>query len=58
MRNRLFFALVLLASCKHYTGAAPEGFAAFDKDDDFRALVDRLGPPPKLVFVRLGNAAT
>ena len=38
--------------------ARAEGLALLSKDDDFRAIVDRLGPPPKLVFVRLGNATT
>jgi predicted nuclease of predicted toxin-antitoxin system len=27
------------------------------KDDDFRSLVDRFGPPPKLVLGRLGNVS-
>ncbi len=36
--NKLALVLVLLASCKHYAAAAPEGFAAFDKDADFRAV--------------------
>lgn len=35
--------------------AQTDGITILSKDDDFRALVTRLGSPPKLVFVRLGN---
>jgi len=38
--------------------ALAEDLTLLSKDDDFRALVDRIGPPPKLVFVRLGNTPT
>lgn len=38
--------------------AEAEGLALISKDDDFRGLIERLGPPPKLVFLRLGNATT
>lgn len=38
--------------------ALAEGLALLSKDDDFRVLVERAGPPPKLVLVRLPNAPT
>lgn len=38
--------------------ALAEGLSLLSKDDDFRDLVERAGPPPKLVFVKLGNVST
>lgn len=38
--------------------AAAEGFAIVTKDDDFRQRSFLRGPPPKVVWVRLGNCRT
>jgi predicted nuclease of predicted toxin-antitoxin system len=38
--------------------AAERGFVIVSKDSDFRQLAFLLGPPPKAIWVRLGNAAT
>ena len=38
--------------------AQTAGFALLSKDDDLRLLVERHGPPPKLVWLRLGNCST
>ena len=37
--------------------AATHGFTVFTKDRDHRDLTIRLGIPPKLVWVRLGNCS-
>ncbi|MBI2215693.1 MAG: DUF5615 family PIN-like protein [Candidatus Rokubacteria bacterium] len=38
--------------------AAAEGFAIVTKDDDFRQRSFLRGPPPKVVWVQLGNCRT
>lgn len=38
--------------------ARAEGLTILSKDDDFRAMIERAGPPPKLLFIRLGNVST
>ena len=38
--------------------AGEHGFVIVSKDSDFRQLAFLHGPPPKAVWVRLGNAAT
>lgn len=38
--------------------AAAEGFTIVTKDDDFRQRSFLRGPPPKVVWVRLGNCRT
>ena len=38
--------------------AAAEGVVLVTKDEDFQRLSVLLGPPPKVVWVRLGNCAT
>jgi predicted nuclease of predicted toxin-antitoxin system len=38
--------------------AAAEGFVLATKDEDFHRLSVLLGPPPKVVWIRLGNCAT
>jgi predicted nuclease of predicted toxin-antitoxin system len=38
--------------------AAADGFAIVTKDDDFRQRSFLLGPPPKVIWVRLGNCRT
>jgi len=38
--------------------ARSEGLTLLSKDDDFRNLVERVGPPPKLILIRMGNAPT
>lgn len=50
----------LLTACDDqiHARALVESLALLSKDRDFKALVDQTGPPPKLVFVRLGNAST
>ena len=34
------------------------GFVIVSKDSDFRQLAFLLGPPPKVVWLRVGNAST
>ena len=41
-----------------WSHAAAEGFAVVTKDDDFRQRSFLYGPPPKVVWVRLGNCRT
>jgi predicted nuclease of predicted toxin-antitoxin system len=36
--------------------AAREGFIVVTKDEDFAQMVWRLGPPPQVLWLRLGNA--
>lgn len=38
--------------------AAAEGFILVTKDEDFQRMSVLLGPPPKVVWIRLGNCAT
>lgn len=38
--------------------AADHGYAIVSKDSDFRQLAFLHGPPPKAIWVRLGNAST
>jgi|SRR5690606_2121353 len=38
--------------------AAADGFVLVTKDEDFHRLSVLLGPPPKVVWVRLGNCTT
>lgn len=38
--------------------AKSRGFAIVSKDDDFHQLSFLLGPPPKVVWVKLGNCTT
>lgn len=40
----------------HYAGQ--HGYTIVSKDSDFRQLAFLLGPPPKAVWLRLGNATT
>ena len=35
--------------------ARDHGFTIVSKDDDFQALANRHGPPPQVVWVRMGN---
>ena len=35
--------------------AAREGFTVVSKDSDFQQLAMLLGPPPKVIWIRLGN---
>ena len=37
--------------------AREHGFAAVSKDPDFRQLAFLHGPPPKVIWVRIGNAS-
>lgn len=41
-----------------WDAAAANGFALVTKDDDFHRLSVMLGPPPKVIWIRLGNCAT
>lgn len=41
-----------------WTRAAADGFALVTKDEDFHRLSVLLGPPPKVIWIRLGNCAT
>lgn len=38
--------------------AGAHGFVIVSKDSDFRQLAFLLGPPPKAIWLRLGNAST
>jgi predicted nuclease of predicted toxin-antitoxin system len=38
--------------------AAADGYVLVTKDEDFHRLSVLLGPPPKVVWLRLGNCAT
>ena len=38
--------------------AGDHGFTIFSKDSDFRQLAFLLGPPPKAVWLNVGNAST
>lgn len=38
--------------------AAAEGFVLVTKDEDFHRLSVLIGPPPKVLWIRLGNCAT
>lgn len=38
--------------------AAAEQFVLVTKDEDFHRLSVLLGPPPKVIWIRLGNCAT
>src|SRR5437868_3924325 len=38
--------------------AAARGLAVVSKDADFRDLSARLGPPPKVLWLRVGNGPT
>ncbi len=38
--------------------AAEKGFVVVTKDDDFVSMALLLGPPPKVIEVRLGNCRT
>ena len=37
--------------------ARDNGFAVVTKDSDYRRLSDRLGHPPKLIWIRTGNSS-
>ena len=41
-----------------WTFARERGFAIVPKDGDFRQLSFLAGPPPKVIWVRLGNCTT
>jgi predicted nuclease of predicted toxin-antitoxin system len=38
--------------------AAQDGYVLVTKDEDFHRLSLLLGPPPKVVWIRLGNCST
>jgi len=38
--------------------AAKDGFVIVTKDEDFHRLSVLLGPPPKVIWIRLGNCTT
>ena len=40
-----------------WTYARDQGFAIVSKDSDFHQMSVREGPPPKIVWVRLGNCS-
>ena len=41
-----------------WSRAASGGFVLVTKDEDFHRLSVLLGPPPKVIWIRLGNCAT
>ena len=41
-----------------WSHAKLNGFTLVTKDDDFRQLCFLFGPPPKVIWVRLGNCTT
>lgn len=38
--------------------AAADGFTLVTKDEDFHRLSVLIGPPPKVIWIRLGNCST
>lgn len=38
--------------------AGSEGFVLVTRDEDFHRMSVLLGPPPKVIWIRLGNCAT
>jgi predicted nuclease of predicted toxin-antitoxin system len=38
--------------------AAANGLAVVSKDEDFQKLSEALGPPPKFIWLRIGNSST
>ncbi|MGH7572402.1 MAG: DUF5615 family PIN-like protein [Gemmatimonadota bacterium] len=52
------FGLASAADERVWGHAVAEGFAIVTKDDDFRQRSFLRGPPPKVVWVRLGNCTT
>lgn len=40
-----------------FKAAREAGVVAMSKDDDFRLLVERLGPPPQVLWVTCGNTS-
>ena len=73
LSNRLKAALAgKFPDCKHvadvnllhaddrvvWASARSAGLALLSKDDDLRQIVEMEGPPPKLVWLRLGNVST
>ncbi len=53
-------ALGLLGAPDHvvWSRAASQGFVLVTKDADFHRLSVVLGPPPKVLWIRLGNGST
>ena len=41
-----------------WTHARDHGFVIVSKDEDFHRLSVLLGPPPKVIWIRLGNCTT
>ena len=41
-----------------WTYAGANGYVVVSKDSDFRQLAFLLGPPPKAVWLRVGNCST
>lgn len=41
-----------------WTRAGAEGFVLVTKDEDFHRLSVMWGPPPKVIWIRLGNCTT
>jgi len=41
-----------------WTYAAVNGLAVVSKDEDFQKLSEEFGPPPKFIWLRIGNSPT
>ncbi|MEZ5377287.1 MAG: DUF5615 family PIN-like protein [Acidimicrobiales bacterium] len=54
----LALALDTAADNEIWSYAGQHGYTIVSKDSDFRQLAFLLGPPPKAVWLRLGNATT
>jgi len=51
-------ALAAASDADVWEHAGTHGFTIVTKDDDFRQRSFLLGPPPKVIWVRLGNCRT
>jgi predicted nuclease of predicted toxin-antitoxin system len=40
-----------------FRAAAHDGIVVMTKDDDFVRLLERLGPPPQIIWLRCGNTS-
>jgi len=51
-----FLGLDRAADLEIFSKAKGEGIVLLTKDSDFLPLLDQWGPPPQIVYLRLGNS--
>jgi predicted nuclease of predicted toxin-antitoxin system len=51
-----YLGLEMASDLEIFTKAKAEGVVLLSKDSDFLQLLDQWGPPPQLVYLRLGNS--